>query len=203
MNCYGFKGGNGTSSRVVPLGDATYTVGVFLQANFGARRELVIRGVPVGRHLQDDNPMEEGDWRSPPGAGSVIVVIATDAPLLPGQCAALARRATLGLARTGTTGSHFSGDIFLCFSTANEGALTSESPRAAGSASSLETLEFVAWGQMDGLFEAVVQAVEEATLNALLVNETDMVGRDEHRSPSLPVAKLRELIDLSGVLGDQ
>jgi D-aminopeptidase len=197
MNCYGFKGGNGTSSRVVPLAGTTYTVGVLLQANFGSRRELVIRGVPIGRHLREDNPMEEGDWRSPPGAGSVIVVIATDAPLLPGQCAALARRASLGLARTGTTGSHFSGDIFLSFSTANEGALTSVSPRAAG-VSGLEQLEFVPWGGIDALFEAVVQAVEEATLNALLANETDMVGRDGHRSPALPAARLPALLDLSG-----
>jgi L-aminopeptidase/D-esterase-like protein len=198
MNCYGFKGGNGTSSRMVPIAGDSYTVGVFLQANFGSRRELVIRGVPMGHHLQDDNPMEDGDWRSPPGAGSVIVVIATDAPLLPGQCAALARRASLGLARTGTTGSHFSGDIFLCFSTANEGALSSMSPASAGASSDLESLEFVPWGQVDALFEAVVQAVEEATLNALLANDTDMVGRDGHRSPFLPVARLREQVDLSG-----
>lgn len=191
MNCYGFKGGSGTSSRVVPYGDQVYTVGVFLQANFGSRRELVIRGVPMGQFLSDDNPMEGRDWLSPPGAGSVIVVVATDAPLLPGQCTALARRVSLGLARTGTSGSHFSGDIFLSFSTANEGALSSLSPRADDEAEQLENLSFVPWGRIDPFYEAVVQAVEEATLNALVANRSDVIGRDGHRSPAIPINKVR------------
>lgn len=114
MMCYGFKGGNGTASRQVTYAGDTYTVGVHVQANFGARRELVVGGVPVGRELLDDDPYGSTDWLTP-GAGSVIVVVATDAPLLPGQCKALARRVPLGLARTGTTGGHFSGDIFLAF----------------------------------------------------------------------------------------
>jgi D-aminopeptidase len=183
MNCYGFKGGSGTASRVVDR----YTVGAFVQANFGARRDLTVTGVPVGKMLADDNPIEE--WvTARPGAGSVIVVIATDAPLLPGQCTALARRVPIGLGRTGTTGSHFSGDLFLAFSTANEGALTT-----GDSSGDLETLTFVPWGAVDPLFEAVVHCVEEAVLNALTAGET-MTGRDGHRSPGLPLDRLAELI---------
>jgi len=188
MNCYGFKGGNGTASRIVDYGPDSYVVGVFLQANFGRRRELTVAGVHVGQELLDDNPMEEQDAAAPPGAGSVIAVVATDAPLLPGQCQALARRVPLGLARTGTTGSHFSGDIFLAFSTANAGALSSNQP-----AGGYETLRFVAWGGMDAFSEAVVQAVEEAVLNALVANET-MTGRAGHRSPALPHSRLRQLL---------
>ena len=135
MNCYGFKGGNGTSSRIVEFAGSAYTVGVFLQANFGDRRELMINGIPMG-DLDVPFPMGETDWMidgqglgsGTGGAGSVIAVVATDAPLLPGQCEALARRVPLGLARTGTTGGHFSGDIFLAFSTANAGALDSGFP---------------------------------------------------------------------------
>jgi D-aminopeptidase len=192
MCCYGFKGGTGTASRRVPLGERAWTVGVLLQANFGRRAELVIAGRPVGRALSDDNPMEDTTWTQiPPGAGSCIVVVATDAPLLPGQCKALARRVPLGLARTGTTGSHFSGDLFLAFSTANPGALDS----ALGQAESgqLNTIEFVPWGQINPLYEAVVQAVEEATLNALVAGG-DMTGRDDHRIPGFPVNRIAELL---------
>src|SRR6185295_15697850 len=122
MTCYEFKGGNGTASRQVSYGQRTFTVGVFVQANFGSRIELTVAGRRVGPELLDDNPLAN-DWfevdlglKPPPGAGSVIAIVATDAPLLPGQCKALARRVPLGLARTGTAGSHFSGDIFLAFS---------------------------------------------------------------------------------------
>jgi D-aminopeptidase len=191
MNCYGFKGGSGTASRMVSYGPHQYAVGVFVQANFGARRELTVAGVPVGMLLSDDNPLEQ--WTAArPGAGSVIVVVATDAPLLPGQCTALARRVPLGLARTGTTGSHFSGDVFLAFSTANEGALTSGFPYRPGK---FEDLRFVPWGQMDPFYEAVVQAVEEAVLNSLTANET-MTGRDGHRTPELPRDRLVKLLRL-------
>nr|WP_042180295.1 P1 family peptidase [Kibdelosporangium sp. MJ126-NF4]CEL14311.1 beta-peptidyl aminopeptidase [Kibdelosporangium sp. MJ126-NF4]CTQ88678.1 beta-peptidyl aminopeptidase (EC 3.4.11.25) [Kibdelosporangium sp. MJ126-NF4] len=189
MNCYGFKGGSGTASRLVSHGPHEYTVGAFVQANFGSRRELTVAGNPVGALLGEDNPLEE--WTvAQPGAGSVIVVLATDAPLLPGQCTALTRRVPLGLARTGTSGSHFSGDVFLAFSTANEGALTSGFPAAPGG---FETLRFVPWGQMDSFYEAVVQAVEEAVLNALTANET-MTGREGHRTPHLPRERLMELV---------
>ncbi|MFG7940269.1 DmpA family aminopeptidase [Streptomyces cacaoi] len=201
MNCYGFKGGCGTSSRLVDYGPDRWTVGTLVQANFGDRRELTVAGVPVGRELLDDNPMEDTDWHEsssplPGGSGSVIVVLGTDAPLLPGQCKALARRAALGLGRTGTTGGHFSGDIFLAFSTANAGALTSEFPRGEPSADEYETLRFIPWGRMDRFYAAAVQAIEEAVLNALTANET-MTGRNGHRSPALPHDRLRALLGLA------
>jgi D-aminopeptidase len=193
MNCYGFKGGTGTSSRLVDVDGRTYTVGVLMQANFGSRRELVIAGRPVGRLLLDDNPLEDSDWLAPPGAGSCITVIASDAPLLPGQCKALARRVALGLARTGTTGSHFSGDLFLAFSASNVGALDSSVGDTAARSVPLRRLDFVPWGAMDPLYEGVVQAVEEAVLNVLVAGRT-MVGRDSHRSPGFPVERLPELL---------
>jgi D-aminopeptidase len=201
MNCYGFKGGSGSASRAVSYAGHDYHVGAFVQANFGARRELAIAGVPLGTLLVEDDPMTTSDWferdlrRAAPGSGSVIVIVATDAPLLPGQCKALARRVPLGLARTGTTGGHFSGDIFLAFSTANEGALTSDFPleEPLGDAA-FETMRFVPWGAVDPFFEAVVQSVEEAVVNALVANHmlpgAAMVGRDGNRSPALPVAKV-------------
>jgi D-aminopeptidase len=188
MNCYAFKGGSGTASRLVGFGAETYTVGAFLQCNFGSRSELTILGRPLGELLADDNPLEQMAWFQP-GGGSVIAVIATDAPLLPGQCKALARRVPLGLARTGTTGSHFSGDLFLAFSTANPGAFATGFALGEPSHSDRGRLEFVQWKWMDRLFEAVVQSVEEAVVNALVANE-EMVGRAGHRSPALPHDKV-------------
>ena len=195
MVCYGFKGGSGSASRLVDFGGTTYTVGAFVQANFGRRRELVIDGYPVGHLLLDDNPVEEAPQTIPPGAGSVIAVVATDAPLLPHQCSALARRVTIGIGRTGTSGSHHSGDIFLAFSTANPGALSSTpgSFDEAGGPPRLSTVEFMSWNTIDPLFEATVQAVEEAVLNALIANQA-MVGRDDHRVPALPRDQLRALL---------
>ncbi|MEU9317848.1 P1 family peptidase [Streptomyces sp. NPDC048295] len=204
MRCYGFKGGSGTASRVVEYGEDRYTVGAFVQANFGARRELVVAGVPVGRDLTD--PVEapapvaepDGERPVPPGAGSVIVVVATDAPLLPGQCKALARRVTLGLARTGTTGSHFSGDLFLAFSTANPTALTSTFPEDDGSAP-YESMRFVPWGRMDPFYGAVVESVEEAVLN-VLTGAHSMTGRAGHHVPALPLEQVSELLAARGAV---
>jgi len=193
MCCYDFKGGSGTASRLVPYGGATYAVGAFVQANFGDRRELVVAGRPVGRELLDDNPLADLSWLAPPGAGSVVVILATDAPLLPGQCTALARRAMLGVGRTGTTGSHFSGDLVLAFSTANPGALASEFPLAEATDADYATFRFVPWGRVDAFHEAAVQAVEEAVLNALVAGR-DTVGRDGHRVPGLPHDRLRALL---------
>ncbi|MFF3732019.1 P1 family peptidase [Streptomyces sp. NPDC002476] len=198
MRCYGFKGGSGTASRVVRYGADRYTVGAFVQANFGARRELVVAGVPVGRELPAAVTASEpvpgtGEERPvPPGAGSVIVVVATDAPLLPGQCKALARRATLGLGRTGTTGSHFSGDLFLAFSTANPTALTSTFPEDDGSAP-YESMRFVPWGRMDPFYGAVVESVEEAVLNAL-TGAHSMTGRAGHHVSALPLDEVTGLV---------
>ncbi|MFJ9086617.1 P1 family peptidase [Streptomyces sp. NPDC102384] len=193
MNCYGFKGGSGTASRVVDYGPDRYTVGALVQANFGDRRELTIAGTPVGRHLLDDNPMEDTDWLAPGGAGSVIVAIVTDAPLLPGQCKALARRVPIGLGRTGTTGGHFSGDIFLAMSTANAGALASGFPSGEPTADDYDVMRSIPWGRIDRFYEAVVQAVEEAVLNALVAN-TGMTGRDGHRTPALPHDRVLTLL---------
>ena len=160
---------------------------------------MTIAGHHVGPHLTDDNPLAE-DWLAddlarPPGAGSVIAIIATDAPLLPGQCKALARRVPLGLARTGTTGSHFSGDIFLAFSTAPAPGLISAFPIGDVRDDEFGTLQFVPWGRIDAFYAAVVQSVEEAVLNALVVN-SDMIGRDGHRSPAVPHEQLRALLRL-------
>jgi D-aminopeptidase len=187
MNCYAFKGGSGTSSRLVDYEKKTYTVGVFVQANFGARAELTIAGVPLGAELADDNPMA-AYFAAPPGAGSIITVIATDAPLLPGQCKALARRVTLGLARTGTAGSHSSGDLFVACSTANPGAFAPDE--------SYGQLSFVPWGKIDRFFTAVVQATEEAVINALVAND-EMTGRGGHRVPALPRDRVARLITKS------
>ena len=192
MNCYQFKGGSGTSSRIVPYPGRQYAVGVFVQANFGARRELVLAGVPLGKKLAGDNPMLDFHL-APPGAGSVIAVVATDAPLFPHQCQALARRVTAGLARTGTSGSHFSGDLFLAFSTANPDAFRP-------GAHTVSQLSFIPWENIDPFYEAVVQATEEAVVNALVANE-EMIGRDGHRSPALPRARVTELLSAAGLTG--
>jgi len=191
MNCYQYKAGSGTASRLVDYANTTYTVGVFLQANFGSRDELTINGVYLGQQFADDNPMCDSRTTQQ-GAGSVIAVVATGAPLFPSQCKAFARRVTLGLARTGTSGSHFSGDLFLAFSTANPGAFTAEGDPNAQQQRTYDRLTFIPWGNLDPFYEAVVQATEEAVLNSLTANE-DMTGRDGHRSPALPKARLAEI----------
>ncbi len=193
MNCYQFKGGSGSASRLVGYAGTTYSVGVFVQANFGSREELTIAGLPVGQMLADDNPMA-AYFAMPDGAGSVIAVVATDAPLLPQQCKALARRVTLGLARTGTTGSHFSGDLFLAFSTASPGGITpGVSTIRPGAEGRYDQLRFIPWGFLDPFYAAVVQGTEEAVLNALVANE-DMTGRAGHRTPALPRDRVAELL---------
>ncbi|WP_225728078.1 MULTISPECIES: P1 family peptidase [unclassified Nocardia] len=198
MNCYGFKGGSGTASRRISFGTKVFTIGVFVQANFGARAELTITGCPVGRMLDTPNPLESDDWFEQdiagPGAGSVIVIVATDAPLDAAQCKAIARRVPLGLARTGTTGSVFSGDIFLAFSTANDRPGATSFPARAISDAELETRIVLPWNRMDLLYAAVAPAVEEAVLNALFVN-AEMTGRDGHRSPALPREAVLALVN--------
>ncbi|MCC6617926.1 MAG: P1 family peptidase [Chloroflexi bacterium] len=199
MNCYGYKGGSGTASRLVDYAGTTYTVGVFLQANFGARSELTIAGVPLGALLADDDPMTEF-FSVPPGAGSCIAIVATDAPLLSDQCRAFARRVTLGLARTGTTGSHFSGDLFLAFSTANPGAITPGSKSLYGAGErGYDELRFIPWGYLDPFYEAVVQATEEAVINVLVTNE-EMIGFRGHRTPGLPRERVASILRERGVI---
>jgi L-aminopeptidase/D-esterase-like protein len=182
MICYEFKGGNGTASREVDMKDKaaaarTFTVGVFLQANFGRRPLLTIAGIPVGKEIPGAVYKEE--------SGSCIGVVATDAPLLPNQLKRLARRVSLGLARTGTISGNGSGDLFLAFSTANPGAASSEPIT--------HSIETVPNDRMDALFVATVQATEEAVVNALIDNH-EMTGRDNHRVPALPHNRLRELL---------
>jgi len=197
MNCYEFKAGSGTASRLSTYAGTTYTVGVFVQANFGRRDELTLTGIYLGEELRDDNPMHEETKKAPPGAGSVIAVVATDAPLFPSQCKALARRVTTGLARTGTSGSHFSGDLFLAFSTANPNGFTPGDPGANTSpdeATRYDQLTFIPWGYLDPFYEAVVQSTEEAVINSLTANE-DMTGRDGHRSPALPRDRVAAIVN--------
>lgn len=169
MLTYDFKSGNGSASRVVTIAGRDYTLGVFLQSNFGRREDLTVLGVPVGQYLT------EGKLRGRE-QGSVIAIIATDAPLLPHQLKRLARRVPLGLARTGTIGSNSSGDIFLAFSTAN----------AEAGRGPLRQVEHLANDAIDNLFRATVEAVEEATFDAMAAAET-MVGRDGNVATGLPV----------------
>jgi D-aminopeptidase len=182
MICYEFKGGNGTASRKIDMKDKTgavrsFTVGVFLQANFGRRPQLTIAGIPVGKKIPGEVYKEE--------SGSCIAVVATDAPLLPNQLKRLARRVSLGLARTGTVSGDGSGDLFIAFSTANAGAANPD-PLT-------HSVETVPNDRMDPIFAAVVEATEEAIVNALVDNQ-GMTGRDNHRVDALPRNRLRELL---------
>jgi D-aminopeptidase len=172
MICYEFKGGTGTASRVLDLDGTAATLGVLVQANFGKRHQLTIAGMPVGRWLERDAP-------GLPDQGSIIAVIATDLPLLPHQLKRLARRAGLGIGRSGTIAAHGSGDIFLALSTANADFFA---PRPGGRM-------LAAWPDegLNPVFEAVIQAVDEAVLNAMVAN-AGMTGRDGHFVPALPHA---------------
>jgi D-aminopeptidase len=173
MICHGFKGGIGTASRVRPQAEGGHTVGVLVQANHGQRRRLAVNGVPVGRAL-DDIPVPADPPGLGGGAGSIIVLVGTDAPLLPHQCTRLAQRAGLGIARVGGLGEHSSGDLFLCFATGNRGM----TPGALGEDPPLEfALRMLSDAYITGLFEAVVEATEEAIVNALLAADTTE-GRD-------------------------
>ena len=178
MTCYEFKGGSGTASRLVDYDGREFAIGAFVQANFGIRHQLTVAGVPVGRHLT------EGTFRKT-DTGSVIGIVATDAPLLPHQLERLARRAGLGIGRSGAVSGHGSGDIFLAFSTANAEALTATAP--------LRTADFIADESLDPLFEAVVQAIDESVVNSMIANET-MRGRDDHEVLALPRDPLRILL---------
>jgi D-aminopeptidase len=186
MICYEFKGGNGTASRKIDIRPAaagknaparSFVVGVFLQANFGRRPQLTIAGVPVGREIPGEVYKQE--------SGSCIAVVATDAPLLPNQLKRLTRRVSLGLARTGTTSGNGSGDLFIAFSTAN--------PNAANPDQVTHDVQTIPNDLMDPLFTGVVQATEEAVVNALIDNNP-MTGRDNHQVDALPHERLREIM---------
>ncbi|WP_317129584.1 DmpA family aminopeptidase [Hymenobacter setariae] len=165
MMCLGFKGGTGTSSRVVKVGDSTYTVGVLVQSNFGKRRNLTIAGVPVGKELRDTL---DYDFKAAPsyrqeGDGSIIVVVATDAPVLPHQLKRIAARVPIGIGLVGGRGENGSGDIFIAFSTAN---------RTAFQRKDFVKVEQLPNDMIDPLFDATIQAVEEAIINAMVAAET-------------------------------
>jgi L-aminopeptidase/D-esterase-like protein len=177
MMCLGFKGGTGTSSRVVKIKDSTYTVGVLVQSNFGAKKNLTIAGVPVGRELRDTLNYE---FKAPPsyqpGDGSIIVVLATDAPLLPHQLKRIAARIALGVGKAGGRGENGSGDIFLAFSTANQ---------AAFQRTDHATLDELPNDMINPLFEATVQATDEAIINAMVAADT-MEGINGNKAYALP-----------------
>jgi D-aminopeptidase len=210
MVCYEFKGGIGTASRRLPAGEGGCTVGVLVQCNNGYRDRLTIAGAPVGEEIRDLMPCFAlpnqsstvrdygpcGSARSElPVAGrgqelgSIIIVIATDAPLLPSQLKRLAKRAALALGRTGGTGGDSSGDIFLAFSTANPGAAAADSG----------TRNLAMWpnSRIDPLFEAVIGATEEATINAMVAAET-MTGADGFTVYALPHDRLQAVLKKYG-----
>ena len=170
-------GGTGTSSRKIDAQSGGYTVGVLVQANHGTRDLLRVAGVPVGAEMAAQTPAADE-------LGSIIIVVATDAPLMPHQLKRLARRASLGLARTGSISSNGSGDIFIAFSTANAGA--------AG-ASNTASVSLLSNEKIGSVFEATVDATEEAIINALVAAET-MVGVDGHRAEAIPHDRLREIL---------
>ena len=183
MVCYEFKGGIGSASRVLAAKDGAYTLGVLVQANFGLRHQLRIAGVPIGTEIRDGLVRTQD-------SGSIIIVVATDAPLLPHQAKRLARRAALGLARTGSVAGNGSGDLFIAFSTANPGA---------GEAEGLVPLQMLPNDRMGPLFEATVGATEEAIVNALVAART-MTGHYGRTVVALPHDKLRAILERHGRL---
>jgi D-aminopeptidase len=191
MICHDFKGGIGTSSRACSAEAGGYTVGVLVQANHGRRERLSVNGVPIGRVIGPDKvPLPEEHPALPGGSGSIIVVIATDAPLLAHQCRRLAQRAGLGIARMGGVGEHTSGDLFVCFATGNRGLVAGE----LGHESPLTVpLTMLSDRYITALFDATVEATEEAILNAMLGAET-MVGRDGITAHALPAGYVASLV---------
>jgi len=178
MTTYQFKGGSGTSSRLVPVAGKTYTVGAFVQSNFGKRHLMTIAGIPMGVHFPtDESPNSD--------LGSIIGVVATDAPLLPHQLKRVARRSSLGIARSGGIASNESGDLFVAFSTANEAEIESNFGPIK--------VEMLGEGDLSVLYEAAIEAMDEAIMNALFTGET-MVGRDGNTAPGLPVEKVLEIL---------
>jgi D-aminopeptidase len=182
MICHEFKGGIGTSSRVVDLAIHTYTVGVLVQANYGSRSDLRIDGVPVGRAIPYDKV--PAPWPTHERDGSIIVIVATDAPLLSDQCRRLARRATVGLVRAGGTGHNGSGDIFLSFATGND---------LPPGPADVYPLRMVPHEALNDLFVAVADATEEAILNALCAAET-MTGFQGRTAYALPLDLMVETV---------
>jgi D-aminopeptidase len=191
MICHGFKGGIGTASRVVSEADGGFTVGVLVQANYGRRERLTVAGVPVGQEIPaSDVPAPRLPEAAVPGSGSIIVVVATDAPLLPHQCERLAQRPALGIGRAGGAGEPSSGDLVVAFATGNRDVVgTGGQPS--------HTVETLRDDVLGPLFWAAIEATEEAILNALLAAET-MTGRDGITAHALPSDRLLDLLAHSG-----
>ncbi len=213
MVCHRFKGGIGTASRALPEAAGGYTIGVLVQCNYGERRSLRISGVPVGAEMPEpavcfDTPepptgglgaffgiCDAGNLTLPGDTGSIIIVVATDAPLLPHQLKRVAKRPALGIGRMGGFGGNSSGDIFLAFSTANPPDLAWPQDSALASLKMLDDYE------TDPIYEATVQATEEAIINAMLAAET-MTGVDHLRAPAISHDRLREVMKKYNRLND-
>jgi D-aminopeptidase len=179
MMCLGFKGGTGTSSRVITINGKNYTLGVLVQSNFGRKKNLTIAGIPVGKELSDTLNYERKaapQSKHQEGDGSIIVILATDAPLLPHQLKRIAERVALGVGKVGGRGENGSGDIFLAFSTANPGAFSRKNNTQA---------EMLANDQINPVYEATVQSVEEAIINAMVAADT-MEGINGNKAYALP-----------------
>jgi D-aminopeptidase len=177
MVCHGFKGGTGTASRELAADAGGYTVGVLVQANHGRRERLTINGVAVGQAISADEVPEPELPGAPDGrrgGGSIVVIVATDAPLLPNQCTWLAQRAGLGVGRVGGAGEHWSGDVFVAFATGNRDLPSGDYGAAAASTVPLRMLT---GAHLNPLYDAAIEATEEAIVNALLAAQT-MTGRD-------------------------
>jgi D-aminopeptidase len=206
MVCHGFKGGIGTASRLAPGPDGPWVVGVLVQANYGSREQLRIDGVPVGREIPRSelpSPWDQATevrrrLRGREGAGSIIVIVATDAPLLPHQCARLAQRPSLALGRMGSIASTGSGDLFLAFATGNRLRAGDGAPGDPDDETpSVTDVRMVGEGAIDGLFAATVEATEAAIVNALVAAET-MVGRDGITAHALPHDRLAQVMAAHG-----
>jgi len=187
MRCLGFKGGTGTASRLIKIGDSTYTIGVLVQSNFGQKKNLTIDGVPIGIELKDTlnsvvHKLAQSHYQE--GDGSIIVVLATDAPLLPHQLKRIAQRIALGVGKVGGRGENGSGDIFIAFSTANPGAFNRQK---------VVSVKQFPNDEINPLFEGTVQAVEEAIINAMVAADT-MVGVNGNTTYALPHDKVMELL---------
>lgn len=186
MLCYEFKGGTGTSSRKLPEKLGGWTVGVLAQTNFGRRYQLTIAGAPVGEHLKDNAPATNGENPFKQDDGSLIIIIGTDAPLLPHQLKRVAKRAAIGMARTGSMGGNGSGDIFLAFSTAN--------PEAAhADEKGLSNIRTLSNEHIDPAFSAAAYATEEAIINSMVAAE-DMVGHNGMSAKALPHQEVLDLM---------
>ncbi|HEY5776739.1 MAG TPA: P1 family peptidase, partial [Xanthomonadales bacterium] len=189
MTCHEYKCGIGTSSRQIKALDQPYVVGVLVQANYGLRDGLMISGAPVGRHMREHRIKSEDDPQAS-DSGSIIIVVATDAPLLPHQLKRLARRAGMGLARMGSIAGNGSGDIFVAFGTGNPGGQTG-----------LQQVQMLGNEHMDPLFGAVVQATEEAIVNAMIAAR-DMTGEDGRYAKAIPHEQLKHWLEHYRRLGD-